>query len=121
MNDSLIFKDVAPITTGDIEKNRNLYEPSKKISKDFKCNDTMCEKNIDDFTLYYDIQGEIFYVTNEEEVIEYDVTNKVFFYYKEDGTNNFMVQNDKLDCYTKKCNKAKDIYNYYIKYINEYL
>lgn len=124
VNDSLIFKDVAPITTGDIENNRNLYEPPKKILKNFKCNDTMCEKNIDDFTLYYDIQSEMFFVQTDNELIEYDVSNDVFVYYNNNEKSkitNFTVEHEKMNCFTKKCDEEKNIYNYYMKYINEYL
>ena len=120
VNDNFIFKDMEPISAEEIVDNKNIYEIPSKISENFKCNDTMCEKNIENFTLHYDIMGKIFYVQNDNEVIEYDVPNKAFIYYNTNNVN-FMIQNNKLDCYTEKCDSAKEIYNYYMKYIKKYL
>ena len=124
VNDSLIFKDKEPITTGDRIKDNNSYEIPSKISKNFKCNDTMCEKNINKFILYYDIFNKMFFVQNNSELIEYDVSNDIFVYYNNDESakiTNFTVENKKMNCFTKKCDKEKNIYNYYINCIKKYL
>lgn len=124
VNDSLIFKDKEPITTGDKTNDNNSYEIPSKISKNFKCNDTMCEKSIDKFILYYDIFNKMFFVQNDSELIEYDVSNYVFVYYNNNEKakiTNFTVENEKMNCFTKKCDEEKSIYNYYINYIKEYL
>lgn len=120
VNDNLLFKNTEQVSKEKISENKNIYNIPSKISKNFKCNDTMCEKKIEDFTLYYDIMGKMFYVQNDSEVIEYDTPNKSFMYYNTNNVN-FMIQNNKLECYTEKCDNAKKIYNYYMKYIKKYI
>ena len=118
-NDTLWYVNSKPLANSDSDMSSINDNIPQKIKKDFECDDSICQKLIDNMQFIYDIAGETMYITNQEETVSYDIINNYFIYNK--LLSSFTAAGDKISCDEFNCDSASKIYKYYMKYIKKYI
>ena len=117
-NDSLFYFNSQPLVKDKMDIEQNDTIPFK-IKSEFECDDSICQKLINNIQFIYDIIGKTLYITNQEETVSYDIVNKFFIYNK--SLSKFTVENGNISCDEYNCNEARKIYDYYMNYIKKYI
>ena len=117
-NKYLVYSDKAENMEYD-NKNNSLNIPDK-IRNNFECNEINCKKKENDFKLTYDITSKVLYLDNDNYLISFNTSNKVFSY-TDFSNNSFTVVNNNYDLNNFNSEKAKNIYNQYMNLILKYI
>ena len=106
----------------DIDGNNYKYDGVNidKIKKEFKCDKSICRKNIDDMEFSYSIDVGKFYIRNDDINMDYEMDNGVFTYISKYEVFTFYDSN--LICSIGPCDNYKEIYDkYYTNLIKKYI
>lgn len=116
-NDNVIFKN--QIAIGETEEQDFFYNNFDKVKTDFKCLDgSLCTKEINNLTIFYDLNNYIFYFSTNFETAEYDIINQVFMYSNDEGISFTVGSNFRC---AKDCYFQKEKYDYFMSFIQKYL
>lgn len=97
-----------------VEVNINKKIP-KKIKEEFKCDENMCNKLINNIQIYYLISDDILYIKDGEVSIEYDILNDDFYF--NNKKISFNIKNAIFDCKLNECGEYNQAYEKYYKNI----
>ena len=119
-NDNLILQDQEDALTDGSESKDSVTTISNKIKKDFKCDEIVCTKEVNNIKIDYFIDENIFYIKDNDINIQYNVNNNTFEY--ESSKLIFTLKDNNITCGSKTCDNYKDEYNkYYTNLIEQYL
>lgn len=88
-----------------------------KIKKEFKCNETNCELNLDNYIYNYNIETTDLSIVKDDIYVLYN--NKLNTFYYTSDTFSFSVNNGEMIC-NKDCEKKNKIYNEFNSKIKKY-
>lgn len=118
-NDSYILNDWDYVNDKSTNLNK-LNVDIGKIKKEFKCEETFCEKYLDHLKIKYVFLNSTLYITDKSIKIQYDIIQNKFSY--ESKKLNFDIINNQLNCKLGSCENYKEIYDkYYTNIIKNYL
>ena len=120
-NSNLILKNTNyEYDTNNQKASSDNVEIPIKIVKNFKCDNEICIKTENDLQIYYNIEDNIIYLTEDNIYVQYDLTNDVFNF--NNSTMNFSIENGNLNCSTGNCSEYDKMYEkYYVNLIKKYL
>ncbi len=103
------------------EYNYENFSIPHKIMQYFNCSEATCSLKDDNIYYVYDIYSTNLHIYNDEINIIYNVQNCIFF--NDVSENNFSInKSNKIKCFSNKCEREFEIYNYYYKkYIEKYI
>ncbi len=120
-NDNYILDDWDEVSKTDGETNEIHEVDIDKIKKEFKCDETICMKELKDgMMISYNQKENILYLLDNSKQIRFEVNYNKFFYY--DQKFNFEYVDNKLICLSGNCDNYQEIYDkYYNGIIKNYL
>ena len=83
----------------------------KKVKDEFKCDDIVCTKEINNLKIDYMIEDKTFYIKDVDIRIQYDINSNIFDY--SSSKISFTIENDKLTCNSEQCKNYKELYDKY--------
>lgn len=93
---------------------------SKNIENEFKCDEDVCNKIVNNIKIYYVIEGNTFFLKDGEINIQYDISNDDFDFNSSEMI--FNIKNGKFTCNANNCIDYEKMYEkYFIKIIKKYI
>lgn len=92
----------------------------KIIKKEFKCDENICNKLINDINIFYTIYNNILFLKDGDITIQYDISNDIFDFNSTEM--NFNIDNGVFTCNTDNCKNYEKMYEkYFTKIIKRYI
>lgn len=116
-NNKIFFNDINKTVNfkGNDKKDDSI---ETRVKKDFMCKNNVCQKEIENIKIIYNLSEEVFYIFATDEYAEYYIKEKTFLYNGNDIVLS-IVDND-IKC-EDKCKIIEERYNYYMNLIKKYI
>lgn len=118
-NENLLLEDKTQI--GDTENiNDDENTIPNKLKNEFKCNDEVCKKTVDNVEVEYMIDLNTFYIRDKNCRMQYELDYNIFSY--DDSKNSFTYDGKQLNCSSGSCENYENLYKkYYLDLIEKYI
>lgn len=116
-NNKIFFNDINKTVNfkGNDKKDDSI---ETRVKKDFMCKNNVCQKEIENIKIIYNLSEGVFYIFATDEYAEYYIKEKTFLYNGNDIVLS-IVDND-IKC-EDKCKIIEERYNYYMNLIKKYI
>jgi transcriptional regulator with XRE-family HTH domain len=119
-NNNVILKDYNMLGSHNDNNLNSNEDILNRVKREFECDQLICNLNIDGVVINYLIDDKTFSIKDNNVKIQYDIINKIFEY--DSDKLSFIIEDDKLNCLSKKCdNYLREYNNYYDKYLSKYI